>query len=63
MGSKVYKLSFLKFPVKYFRNDESTVLIAMMVQNLLKLWQHFTENTDLMAKMIPRNNVLYGTVY
>ena len=25
---------FLKFVVKYLSNDESTVLIAMMVQNL-----------------------------
>ena len=63
---------FLKFVIKYLSDDESTVLIAMMVQNLwaflflsnlLKLWRHVTKNTDVIPKMIPRNKFWYGTVY
>ena len=48
------------------------VLIVMMVQNLwaflflsnlLKLWRHFTKNTDVIAKIVLRNKFWYGTVY
>ena len=60
---------FLKCAIKYLSNNESTVLIKMMVQNqrafrfyinLLKLCRHFTKNTDAIAKMTPRNKFWYG---
>ena len=43
---------FLKFAIKYLSNDESTVLIAMMVQNLwafLFLWKIY-KNYDVISQ-------------
>ena len=33
------------------------------LQNLLKLWCYFRKNTNVIAKMIPRNKFWYGTGY
>ena len=63
---------FLKSTIKYLSNNGSTVLIAHRVQNLWpylfftkfnKIITSFHKNTDIIAKMIPRNEFWYGTVY